>query len=108
MKKLMMTVAAMAMLPASAALAGEDDCKVPQADRASWAAVMQLAEDYGWTIDRMEVDDGCYKLRVKDIGGNVIKADVDPGTLQVLKARIRFSEGSPAVSATPAVATPAN
>lgn len=69
MKTMLTTLAFLAALPATAALADDDDCKAPATQAQSWEAVTQLANDYGWTIHWMEMDDGCYELRVTDVGG---------------------------------------
>jgi len=91
MKTMLTTLALIAALPASAALA-DDHCTVPADQQQSWAAVTQLAENYGWTIHWVEIDDGCYEVQVTDVGGNKIKADIDPATLDVIKAKIRFKD----------------
>lgn len=100
MKTMLTTLAFLAALPATAALADDDDCKAPATQAQSWEAVTQLANDYGWTIHWMEMDDGCYELRVTDIGGNSLKAEIDPATLDVIKARLSEGSGAPATGAT--------
>ncbi len=86
------TLALLAAVPAGAALA-DDDCRVPPARMQSSDAVTQLANDYGWTIHGMEIDDGCYEVLATDRGGNAIKAEIDPATLDVIKARIKAFAG---------------
>ena len=104
MKRMLATLAMLAVLPAGAALADEH-CKVTPEQMQSWEAVAQLAADYGWTITSMELDDGCYEVDVTDTGGNSIEAKIDPATLQVIKAKMEeFAREAPA----PAAATPAN
>ncbi|WP_347266160.1 PepSY domain-containing protein [Paracoccus sp. (in: a-proteobacteria)] len=97
MRNLFAALALAVALPATAALA-DNDCNVPADQRQSWEAVTQLANDLGWTINWMEIDDGCYELRVTDAGGNALKAKVDPATLEVVKARIKHfaDQGAPA------------
>ncbi|MFC0339484.1 PepSY domain-containing protein [Paracoccus niistensis] len=90
MKRMLATLAIMAALPAGAVLA-DDDCPASPDRAQSWDAVVQLARDYDWTITSMEMDDGCYELRVTDVGGNSIKAEVDPATLQVIEAKLGHS-----------------
>ena len=108
MKKILAALAILA-LPAGAALA-DDDCVVSPEQMQSWEAVAELASDYGWTITEMEIDDGCYELKVTDIGGNTLKAEIDPATLQVIKAKLRdLAPTAPAAPAAPApAATPTN
>ena len=104
MKRMLATLAMLAVLPAGAALADEH-CKVTPEQMQSWESVAQLAADYGWTITSMELDDGCYEVDVTDTGGNSIEAKIDPATLQVIKAKMEeFAREAPA----PAAATPAN
>src|SRR5690606_38980101 len=70
-------LALLTALPATAAFAGET-CNVPPQQRQSFEALGRLAGDFGWTIDRMKIDDGCYELRVTDASGNVLKVKIDP------------------------------
>lgn len=50
--------------------------------------VAQLANDRGWTITSMEIDDGCYEVKVTDVGGNTIEAKIDPATFEAIKAKL--------------------
>lgn len=94
MKKTLTMLAFLAALPATAALAGEK-CDVPPEQRQSLEALAQLAGDFGWTIDRMMIDDGCYELRVTDASGNVLKVKIHPATLDVVDGKVkRFGDGS--------------
>lgn len=111
MKRMLATLALVAALPAGMALA-DDDCPVSPEQRQSWEAVAQLANDYGWTISSMEMDDGCYELNVTDTGGNTIEAKIDPATLQVIKAKLEAfardaTAPAPATATATAPATPA-
>ena len=63
----------------------EDDCYVPMADWQPRAAVAQLAEDNGWTVRRIKIDDGCYEIRGQDAEGRRIEVKVHPATLEVLE-----------------------
>lgn len=87
MKRILATLAVLAALPAGAALA-DTHCRVSPEQMKSWEGVVQLANDYGWTITSMELDDGCYEVDVTDIGGNTIEAVIDPATLEVIKAKL--------------------
>lgn len=88
MKRMLATLALAAALPAGAALA-DDDCPASADQMKAWESVVQLARDYSWTITSMEMDDGCYEVMVTDAGGNAIKAEIDPATLQVIEARLK-------------------
>lgn len=87
MKQMLATLAVLAALPAGASLADEN-CQISPAQMKSWEAVVQLANDYGWTITSMEMDDGCYEVDVTDRGGNTIEAVIHPATLDVIKAKL--------------------
>jgi hypothetical protein len=94
MKKTVAMLAFLAALPATAALAGEK-CDVPPEQRQSFEALGKLAGDFGWTIDKMKIDDGCYELRVTDGSGNVLKVKIDPATLDVVDGKVkRFGDGN--------------
>ncbi|TAM05678.1 MAG: PepSY domain-containing protein [Paraburkholderia sp.] len=68
------------------ALAGER-CNAPLADWKSRDAVYALAQQKGWRIDRLKVDDGCYQLKGYDTDGRRFKARLDPATLDVLRLK---------------------
>jgi hypothetical protein len=96
MKKTVTMLAFLAAMPATAALAGEK-CNVPPERRQSFEALGRLAGDFGWTIDKMKIDDGCYELRVTDGSGNVLKVKIDPATLDVVDGKVkRFGDGNSA------------
>lgn len=88
MKRTFTVLAILALLPASAAVAGEA-CEVPPAERQSVKALAQLANDFEWTIDKLRIDDGCYELRVTDASGNILKVKIDPATLDVVDGRVK-------------------
>lgn len=79
--------AALLALSAGAALA-DADCTLNAAQIDSLDAVRQMAVDYEWKIQTLEMDDGCYEMLVTDRVGNLLEADVDPASLQVMKAKI--------------------
>jgi hypothetical protein len=66
-----------------AASAGER-CKAPLADWKPGSAVYAMAGQKHWHIDRLKVDDGCYKIRGTDADGRPFKARLDPVTLDVI------------------------
>lgn len=94
MRKTLAVLALLAALPATSAFAGEV-CDVPPQKRQSFETLGKLAGDFGWTIDKMKIDDGCYELRVTDTSGNVLKVKIDPATLEVVDGSVkRFGDGS--------------
>lgn len=93
--KTLLTAAALALaIPAGAALA-DTHCDVPTANMQSWESLIQLTKDFGWSISKMELDDGCYELNVIDQGGNHLEMIVDPETLEVIDGKVeRWSDGT--------------
>ena len=68
MKKTLTILGFLAGLPAGAALA-DDDCFVPMAEWQPRDAVERLAEENGWTLRRIKIDDGCYEIDGRDAEG---------------------------------------
>lgn len=83
MKKTLTILSILVAFPAGRALA-EDDCFVPMAGWQPRGAVARLAEENGWTVRRIKIDDGCYEINGSDAEGRSIEVTVHPGTLQVL------------------------
>lgn len=83
MKKTLTILAFLTAFPTGAALAG-DKCQVPMADWQPREAVAQLAQEKGWTVRRIKIDDGCYEIKGRDAKGRQIEAKVDPATLEVI------------------------
>ena len=77
-------LAAFVMLSAAPALA-EDDCFVPMTDWQPRDAVARLAEENGWTVRRIKIDDGCYEIDGRDAQGRRVEVTVHPATLQVIE-----------------------
>ena len=84
MKKTLTILGFLAVLPASVALA-DDDCFVPMADWQPRDAVARLAEENGWTVRRIKIDDGCYEIDGRDATGRAIEVKLHPGTLQIVE-----------------------
>ncbi|MBO9422618.1 MAG: PepSY domain-containing protein [Alphaproteobacteria bacterium] len=92
MKKTLTILGFLAVLPAGVALA-DDDCFVPMADWQPRDAVARLAEENGWTVRRIKIDDGCYEIDGRDAGGRPIEVTVHPATLQVIEFEYEDDEG---------------
>ncbi|ABL71363.1 MULTISPECIES: PepSY domain-containing protein [Paracoccus] len=90
MKRSLTILTFLVVLPSGAALAG-DDCAVPLADWQPRSAVVRLAEENGWVVRRIKIDDGCYEIKGTDREGRRIEATVDPGTLQVIE--VEYEDG---------------
>jgi hypothetical protein len=85
MKKTLTTLALVALLPAGAALADDDDCSVPRSQWQPREAALQVAQQNGWTVRDFEIDDGCYEIEGRDRDGREIEVKLDPATLQVVE-----------------------
>lgn len=46
---------------------------------------MQVAQQNGWTVREVDIDDGCYKIEGRDNQGRTIEAALDPATLRVIE-----------------------
>ncbi len=90
MKLSTIAFAALAILPASALLAG-DDCHAPRDLWQTSEAATQAAVDLGWQVVEIEIDDGCWEIKGLDALGHRIKAKLDPATLEVIELRHRDS-----------------
>lgn len=77
-------LAVLALAPAGAALADDDDCFVPMTDWQPREAVIQLAETKGWSLRRIKIDDGCYEVDARDAEGREIEVTLNPATLEVI------------------------
>ena len=88
MKHSLIALTLLAVMPAGAVLAG-DDCHVPMERWQAPGAIVTLAEEQGWQIERLKIDDGCYEVRGTDAEGRGFKAKIDPETLEVVKLKQR-------------------
>lgn len=85
MKKILTILGFLAVFPAGIALADDDDCFVPMADWQPRDAVARLADEKGWTVRRIKIDDGCYEIDGRDAKGRRIEVTVNPATLEVIE-----------------------
>lgn len=78
-------VLAFAGLP-TAAMADDDDC-LPRVPRDQWRSAVEIgkvAEDLGYTVREIEVDDGCYEVEAsKD--GRRYDLYFHPGTAELVE-----------------------
>lgn len=75
-----------ALLGAGAALAGDDKCRVSEAEWQSKEALRAKLEGEGWTVNRVKVDDGCYEVYGLTDEGKRMEAYFDPKTFDLVKA----------------------
>ncbi len=110
MRKILTALAVIALLPAGAALAADDDCSAPRDRWQPREAAMQLAGQNGWTVRDFEIDDGCYEIKGRDSSGREIEVKLDPATLQVVEMDYEDDDRGGASNPAPAgtVAPPPN
>lgn len=64
-----------------------DDCTAPMSSWQPREVMEQKAIAMGWTVNRIRVDDGCYKVYAFDANGQRIEAKFDPATLDLVKLK---------------------
>ncbi|SLN77085.1 PepSY domain-containing protein [Roseisalinus antarcticus] len=92
MKQTLIALSLIALLPAGAALADDDDCSVPRSQWQPREAALQLAQVQGWTVREFDIDDGCYEIEGRDVDGREIEVKLDPGTLQIVEMEYEDDE----------------
>lgn len=81
-------LAAMTVLVASFAapvFADDDECEVPMANWQPRAAIMQLAQEKGWVVRRIKIEEGCYAVYAREPDGRPVEIHLNPSTLEVLR-----------------------
>jgi hypothetical protein len=84
MKQTLIALSLIALLPAGAALADDDDCSAPRSEWQPREAALQMARDQGWTVQEFDIDDGCYEIEGRDEAGREMEVKLDPATLQIV------------------------
>ena len=69
----------------------DDHCNDPVADWQPREALSKQLEQYGWQVQRIKVDDGCYEVRGLDRKGNAVEAKFSPASLQIRDLEVEFS-----------------
>ncbi|MBK5550011.1 PepSY domain-containing protein [Pseudomonas sp. TH03] len=71
----------------------DDDCKDPVNDWQPRETLRQQVEQqYGWSVQRIKVDNGCYKLKGADRKGNAIEARYAPTSLRLRTLQVDFGD----------------
>lgn len=84
MRKTLTILAFVAAYPFTMAYA-DDDCFVPMSQWHPRSEVAGLAEENGWSVRRIKIDDGCYEIKGRDADGRLIEVTVHPATLAILE-----------------------
>jgi hypothetical protein len=85
MRRTLTIATTLAVLGAAGIAWADDDCWAPMAEWHPREAVKGMAEDQGWTVRRIKIDDGCYEVNGFDAQGRAIEATVNPATLAILQ-----------------------
>lgn len=85
MKSPLTILAVLVALQPGLAVADDDDCYAPLADWQPRDRIVQMAQEQGWTLRRIRIDDGCYELDGTDAQGRRIEVTLDPVTLAVIE-----------------------
>lgn len=94
MKKMVLAVAVL-LSPFAAGMAlADDDCHTAMSEWQPRQAAVTMAEEFGWDVRRVKVDDGCYEVKGRDADGNEVEAKLDPGTLALVALQVKFRPGA--------------
>ncbi|MGO4907341.1 PepSY domain-containing protein [Pseudorhodobacter sp. W20_MBD10_FR17] len=85
MKPILATATLAACLLASEVAQADTRCAVPMTDWQPRDAVARMAEQNGWKVRRIKIDDGCYEIIGSDAKGRKLEVKVHPGTLAVVE-----------------------
>lgn len=72
-------------LMAATAVQARDDCDIAISQWQPREAVRAMAEDRGWRLKRIKIEDGCYEVYGTDREGHRFEAKIDPATLEVIE-----------------------
>ena len=71
----------------------DDECNEPVSDWQPRETLRQHVEQqWGWSVQSIKVDDGCYKLKGADRKGNAIEARYAPASLRLRTLQINFGD----------------
>jgi hypothetical protein len=74
---------------ATPAFAGDDDDnRCGNVPRSQWMSLSQIearATEKGYTIRKIEIDDGCYEVHGRDASGNQVEVYLHPVSAEVMK-----------------------
>lgn len=84
MRKSLSVITFLGLLATSGPLLADDDCWAPMANWQPRDAVQKMAEQQGWTVRRIKIHDGCYRIYGRDAKGQEMKLTVNPVTLEIV------------------------
>lgn len=78
-------LSSLTLLLATPALSDDDECAEPMVTWQPREQVAKMALDHGWTVRRIKIDEGCYRLDARDAAGQQLEVWVNPATLAILE-----------------------
>jgi hypothetical protein len=81
---LISATAAFALPLSSPVNAGGDYCYVPMSEWQSRSAAIRWAEDRGWQVHRIKIDDGCYELYGLEGNQRQFEVKLNPATFEII------------------------
>ncbi len=87
MPKAVAFAALMLALSLSGRAMADDECWAPMTEWQPRQAVETFAAKQGWTVRRITVHEGCYRVFGHDQSGKDIRLTLNPVTLEVLNDR---------------------
>lgn len=91
MKTTFIALTALLSLLLSGYALADNDCSEPVSDWQPRETLRQRVEQqYRWSVQRIKVDGGCYKLRGTDRRGNAIEARYAPASLRLRTLHVTF------------------
>lgn len=94
MKSLYTAFCVLAALFISSPALAANDCNTPMAQWQPREQVIAHIQQFGITVQRLRIDDGCYKANGEDEAGNRVELQIEPGTLAVMELEVKFRPGA--------------
>lgn len=70
----------------------DDDCRDPIANWQPREALKKLLEEQGWIVQRIRIDDGCYKVHALDAQRRRVEATYAPASLTLMEFELEDEE----------------
>jgi hypothetical protein len=83
--KSLVSILSLSSLLLSGMARAEERCAVAMVNWQPREAVLQLAQQNGWQVRRIRIDDGCYEVLGTDASGRKIDVKLHPGTLAIVE-----------------------
>lgn len=70
----------------------DEECRDPIANWQPREALKKILEEQGWVVQRIRIDDGCYKVHALDAQGRRVEAIYTPASLTLLEFELEDDE----------------